>query len=976
VLTKDNRLRLIRSVGDKWLAKSSKPLGNLMAFTRILCVYEKGSKTRFYVGTEEVTDVIFGETNEVSTEQERSAYFRFGSNYNGDMLETRIWTKALTLEEISATANHSLTGYERELLAYYRMDEGKGETVTDYAHGATLYLNGCSWNKQKGYSLRLDNDSVKLAGNLLGRSKTYDFTLMCWFKTTTADAPLFSSKYINISTGNYADDTWHYYVLAVSRTYNTASVFMDGNLIRSESADAIDALTGTMYLGGNGFKGNIDEFVIFEQALPKSLVELYHDNALTGDEMGLFAYLPFEEQYTNPNGIIEQRFSVNDQRIFKDANGNVVNKIVPLVLTANSQQPIADNINAPIKSHGVLNKLYFNWAFNNDELMINILNKDAEVNKQSIYITVRDVEDLNGNPMASPVTWTAFVDRNSLKWSAKKLVIHIEDNADADVTTKVDILNNSGKRHQYTIESLPSWLSVNTSYGAIDPMGEQTVRLSFDSQIAVGEYSDIIYLTDEDGLSEPLQIEYIVEAIPPYDALDEHKYPYNMSVCAQVKIGEEYDANENDIVYALYRNECVGSEHVSFDNVSNKSKVYLTVYGNDEMTRKPIRFQLWQASTGKLFDLTTNVNVLFAHGFVYNCGSESPLILTASGSETQAIELSAGWNWISTYMDLTASQGALSACMTANDPWTDGDLIKNPYTRQFCTYDETTDNFAGTLNSLHFSQIYMAYAANGNTMRIAGEMLAEDSMKISVRGDGQWSVMPCLFDRTTSLTEALADYYQKATPGDLVKARNRFATFTENKRWEGNLTALRPGEGYLFRRMAPGTVDIAFHRQENRNNQNSRNAPKNPNTPTLFSNPKAATNMTMIAVINDGNGENGENGVLKVYLGDDLVGKAEPFINPSLSSGAASPLSEASPLYFLTIQSDQVGELRFELDGQSLTPEEGTIRYTANAHAGSLKAPVLLRPTDGTGVYKLIENDHVVIIRNNEKYDVTGKKME
>ena len=79
-------------------------------------------------------------------------------------------------------------------------------------------------------------------------------------------------------------------------------------------------------------------------------------------------------------------------------------------------------------------------------------------------------------------------------------------------------------------------------------------------------------------------------------------------------------------------------------------------------------------------------------------------------------------------------------------------------------------------------------------------------------------------------------------------------------------------------------------------------------------------------------------------------------------------------LYFLTIQSDQVGELRFEIDGESLVPESGTINYTADAHHGSLQAPIILKQAEEVGVYKLIENDHVVIIRNNEKYDVTGKK--
>ena len=208
------------------------------------------------------------------------------------------------------------------------------------------------------------------------------------------------------------------------------SLFLDGKMLQTYNATEQDGITGAMSLGGNGFKGNIDEFVIFEQALPKSLIDLYEDNALTGDEMGLFAYLPFEEQYTNPNGIIEQRFSVNDRRIFKDANGNVVNKVVPLVTTSD-QRPMTDLAdaanNAPIKSHGILNKLYFDWSFNNDELMINILNRDYEVNKQSVYVTVRDVEDLNGNPMSSPVSWTAFVDRNSLKWSDKTVTVTVED---------------------------------------------------------------------------------------------------------------------------------------------------------------------------------------------------------------------------------------------------------------------------------------------------------------------------------------------------------------------------------------------------------------------------------------------------------------------------------------------------------------------------------------------------------------------
>ena len=977
ILTKDNRLRLIKSNGKNFLGKSSKQIGDILSFVRVACVYDKETgKTLFYAGTDEMTDKSLGAEVSVANDQASSAYFRFGENYDGDMLEARIWTKALTQEEISATNGHSLTGYERELLAYYRMDEGKGETVTDHAHGATLYLDGCSWNKQKGFSLRLDGEPVQLDGNLLGRSAVYDETMMFWFKAE-ANGTLFSAdkQQWDVPAG-YADGTWHHFVLTVSRTYNHAALFLDGKMIQSYNATDQEGITGAMYLGGNGFKGNIDEFVIFEQALPKSLVELYEDIALSGDEMGLMAYLPFEEQFLNASGVLEQRFSVNDKRVFKNPEtGEVIDQIVPLVISDVTGMEDGAN-NAPVKSHGVLNKLYFNWAFNNDELMINILNRDYEVNKQSIYVTVRDVEDLNGNPMASPVTWTAFVDRNALKWSEKQLSVTLEDGAEDDLEMEVRIVNQSGKRHQYTIESLPAWLSVNQTYGAIDPMDEQRVKLTFNHQIAVGEYSDLIYLTDENGLSEPLRIEYMVEAIAPYDDIDKAKYPLNMSVCGQVKIDNVIDFDDRDIVFALYRNECIGTATVDVDELSNSSKLFMTVYGNETMKNKQVNFVLWQASTGKTFNLSTSLNgqpltIKFAEGAIYGCGNSDPVLFVTNGSEVQNIVLNPGWNWTSFNIDVQQNAtGVINNVMTAAEPWSEGDLMKNPYTRNFCVYSDSLGCFTGSLYHFYYIWMHMIYSKNGNTMRVYGNTLPEDSMHITLKGDGAWNAFPCLLKEATSVTEALADYYNYATPGDLLKAHDRFAVFSSDKRWEGDLKAVRPGEGYFFRRMAPGTVDIAFHKQSTSNAPQRQNEKmsKLENEKILFSNPHAATNMTMIARIM----ANGEwtNGVLKVFVGDELAAIAEPIT-----------ITNDEVYYFLTIQSDQIGELRFECDGERLEPVDILtsrsleISNVADTHHGSLKAPIVLRK-DENAVYKILENDHVFILRNGERYDVTGKRVQ
>jgi len=606
-------------------------------------------------------------------------------------------------------------------------------------------------------------------------------------------------------------------------------------------------------------------------------------------------------------------------------------------------------------------------------LLINILNRDYEVNKQSIYVTVRDVEDLNGNPMASPVTWTAFVDRNALKWSEKQLLVTLEDGTEDDMRMEVRIINQSGKRHQYTIESLPSWLTPNTTYGAIDPMDEQRVTLTFNAQIPVGEYSDVIYLTDENGLSEPLRIEYTVVAIPPYDGIDKGKYPLNMSICGQVILNETIDADENDIVYALYHSSCVGMANIDFDNVTNTSKVFLTVYGNESISGKELNFQLWQSSTGKQINLNPSRKISFAHGAVYGCGDEQPVIFTAMGSETQNIDLEAGWTWISTNLQVQTPMTNLQSAQ----PWSEGDLIKNPATRQFSTYSLANDQFVGDLKAWDYTQMYMVYAAHANTLRLSGDQIDEADKHITLRGDGQWNAFPCLLDQVTPITEALADYYTNASAGDLLKAHDCFAVFSTDKRWEGSLKALRPGEGYLFRRMGAGTVTVNFF------NQTSAAAPgasprRNGESGLRLEGYQSryATNMTMICQVERLNELTNEG--VKAFVGDELVGVA----------------TKIDSLYFLTVSSDFAGELRFEtedgtpltainskaINGEANTRDAVTIHYVPDTHHGSLKAPVLLTPSlsgEGWGEapYKIIENDHVVIIRNNEKYDVTGKKL-
>ena len=322
-------------------------------------------------------------------------------------------------------------------------------------------------------------------------------------------------------------------------------------------------------------------------------------------------------------------------------------------------------------------------------------------------------------------------------------------------------------------------------------------------------------------------------------------------------------------------------------------------------------------------------------------------------------------------------------------------MIKNPASRQFCTYSEQEDNFRGTLSNLSYTQMYMMYVRQDNSLHIFGDKLHADSMRLTLRGGGQWNALPCMLSEVTPLREALNDYYDHATPGDLVKGHNSFAVFSQDKQWVGDLTALRPGNGYLLRRMGQGAVTIKFTNPQSNSSQSNSSQSNSASGLTakrsvsanglsgeagLFTNPQAATNMTMIATIVNNEQLNNQSSIVNrsivnVYVGDELTAVAEPM------------MIDDEQYYFLTIQSDRVGApLRFECAGQWLNVQineqmvNDQMVNVPDSHHGSLRAPVVLVPVTGnpspvTSPYKIIEDDRVIIIRNGERYDVTGKKL-
>lgn len=118
------------------------------------------------------------------------------------------------------------------------------------------------------------------------------------------------------------------------------------------------------------------------------------------------------------------------------------------------------------------------------------------------------------------------------------------------------------------------------------------------------------------------------------------------------------------------------------------------------------------------------------------------------------------------------------------------------------------DNF-----SLSISQCYRIRTSVSKTMELSGVILKMPIYrKMTVKkGWNNIGYTPML---NLPIATALADYYDEAEDGDVVKNRTEFAMFTVGangtKGWKGNLRYMKPGDGYLLYRKNAATTTFTY----------------------------------------------------------------------------------------------------------------------------------------------------------------------
>lgn len=933
--------------------------------------------------------IIFGSTNQTDVSKR--------DFYKGRMLQGRIWNRVMDRTLLNYYGNQLLTGYEMGLTDYYPMNEGAGKYAADEAQGAHLQLNGASWALPRGMSLRVDYSEprevkgIKLIPKFFSRTSEDDYTLMFWFKTDVdgrgallsngsgrktdvgakerffigfeGDTLKYRSNGREFPLGNtFSDDDWHHYAMTVNRSHQVANVYIDSQLRASFSTDSLGGMSGDdFYIGNmvwhedgpnkdilhqeNALTGNLDGICIFEQALPVTLISRYRSKSVSGEEMGLKTFLGFNRQELQKNGELSLAPDILNQKI--NIVDGVKTELRDTVFAETAEymlNHIDRDMGAPMQAFLDLRMLNFSYVGRDNSLLVNIDELDSRINKRTVYVTVMDVPDMNGNAMKSPATVGVFVDRNPLRWTQKIYKTNMVYDPEADFEFSVGIINNSGAAHTYRIANMPKWLSAETMSDIVEPKGEQYIKFSIHRDTNVGSYDNTIYLVDESGLAEPLLLNINVEGNMPEWKVDPELKQFSMSIVARVQIHDDIVVNPLDVVGVFNEfGECLGRANVNYNSESGEALTYLTVYDNNT-SYEDLRFGLWHYSTGKIMVLQPSQPVRFGANSIIGTAKE-PLILRADDQFLQQLPLEKGWNWISFNVmseDFNNVEELLNQYR-----WETGDMLTDETNTMVLKYQNGNwiSNVGGDLSKikLNVGYSYRMKVNSDRLMVIMGEALKQPIQR-TIRVKTGWNSIGYTPMVNLPVATALADYFDEAREGDVVKSKTEFAIFTtgdnNSAEWRGNLQYMKPGQGYMLYRHKESNVSFKYpYYEPNATFFESSNTYLDSNLGLLYvaqggAQGNYANTMTLTAVAEG----------VELQAGDHLLAYSDGEVRGE-TVVAASALDEeednASPTIYISISGDKKSPIAFvvERDGEIIAASHEVMSFESNARVGTPNEP-------------------------------------
>lgn len=929
-----------------------------------------------------------------------------GNGFIGAIHEVTLWDEAIDVTNLQAQMHETKMPTTEKLIGYWKFNEGLGTQAKDVARNRHMNLAATSWylnNQNKALALASDTlyagtDGVVIYLAECAARNGDDFAVEMWFcaekEQDKALAYLFQTDAFSVVLENsklslraddkvlmslgskaYNDDKWHHLAINVLRNGNTI-VYIDGEAVGQIASAGVPALqTGYMYLGGkrveveevnedgqierhyemhDKLKVQFDEIRVWNATLNAKVLRDRMYSRLQGDEPGLVAYYPFEEEKLDANMQVVTEGSAMDMVTKRHKATGLRNNIYAVICTdeAPALKPVikATNVN-------------YNFVASERGIVIE-LNEDADrLEGVTVNVTVKDVLDLNGNK-SLPITWTALVQRNQLIWFDNN--IDVTGNIGEEKKFTATITNQSAQTEYWMLSDLPSWLSANFTSGSLPALGNQEITFTVDASAPSGKSEFSVYMSGNNAISVPLTVNMNLKAQAPEWSVDPSDFEGSATLFGVVKINVdgkiEYSEDEDDLLAAFIDGQCVGVTNVMYESFSDSYRAYLTIYGNSDFDGKEIELKVWDASTGIVHpvvkayddaqaDVEGNAEKLFYEDNAMWGDFDQTYLIYATNFIQQSTPVKKNWNWISVYVNNPETENEVNGVFESVDP--NGAFIKS--TDQFIEYVDGLGWMAGDDDHIYNSKMYKMKMNKADTLVANGEQTTVTDIEVK----NGWNWVPYTRNFPLSVDDAMA----AASPvrNDQVKGQDGFAMYNGTV-WTGKLTSLEPGKGYLYKSNSAEGTTIKYPAQRNvapvaearvmRTLQTSMFSPIDPS--------EYESNMTVLAIVKDG---------------EEVVKNVQEVAVFNGSVCLAAATVESDGFFYLTIPGDKTLNERLALyvvvEGEVIKTST-SLYFGEDATYGDFDNPLLIAIGEETSITNILASGNYDKL---QVLDLTGRML-
>ena len=302
-------------------------------------------------------------------------------------------------------------------------------------------------------------------------------------------------------------------------------------------------------------------------------------------------------------------------------------------------------------------------------------------------------------------------------------------------------------------------------------------------------------------------------------------------------------------------------------------------------------------------------------------------------SGTQTIALQAGWNWMSSYISTFDTDGLTMLTTKLGE---NGVQIKN--NKGSHTNGGDQYGWYGTLNAVSVKDMYKVNVVAAQEIDYQGSYVNYDECVIPLYIG--WNYIGYPVNEEMPLADALANL--DANVGDVIKAQNGTAVYTEEEGWFSfDLTELVPGEGYMYQNTSNSIKQLTYTTKKTTSTDSDNRSSKYWTVDAT----QYPSNMTMIAMTDVEGGDY----EVAAFVNGELRGSSRPIYVESLNAH----------ILVLTISGDEVAEVTFKYYDIATSEEvafKNRINYSNDAVVGSMAEPYMLtRGTTGIGEASLSE---------------------